>query len=114
MIRTLKRSSLTVSKHIGLTSWLAQSSWRRQRLMILCYHGVSLDDEHQWHPGLYVSQAQLERRLALLRRNRCTVLPLEEAIQRLYANDLPDRAVALTFDDGYYDFMTRWIYNGLC
>jgi peptidoglycan/xylan/chitin deacetylase (PgdA/CDA1 family) len=107
MIRTLKRSSLTVSKHIGLTSWLAQSSWRRQRLMILCYHGVSLDDEHQWHSGLYVSQAQLERRLTLLRRNRCTVLPLDEAIQRLYANDLPDRAVALTFDDGYYDFMAR-------
>ena len=107
MIRTLKRSSLTVSKHLGLTSWLAESSWRRQRLMILCYHGVSLDDEHEWHPGLYVSQAHLDRRLELLRRNRCTILPLDEAIQRLYANDLPDRAVALTFDDGYYDFLAR-------
>ena len=107
MIRTLKRSSLTVSKHLGLTSWLAETAWRRERLLILCYHGVSLDDEHEWHPGLYVSQAHLERRLALLGRNRCTVLPLNEAIERLYANDLPDRAVALTFDDGYYDFMAR-------
>src|SRR5688572_25900505 len=107
MIRTLKRSSLTVSKHLGLTSLLAHSAWRRERLMILCYHGVSLRDEHQWHPGLYVSAAHLDRRLALLRRNQCTVLPLDEAIERLYANDLPDRAVALTFDDGYYDFMAR-------
>ncbi len=107
MLRTLKRSSFTVSKHLGLTSLLAQSGWRRERLMILCYHGVSLADEHEWHPGLYVSAAHLERRLALLRRNRCTVLPLDEAIARLYANDLPDRAVALTFDDGYYDFLSR-------
>jgi peptidoglycan/xylan/chitin deacetylase (PgdA/CDA1 family) len=107
MFRTLKQSSFTVSKHLGLTSLLAQSAWRRQRLMILCYHGVSLVDEHEWHPGLYVPQAQLEHRLALLRRNRCTVLPLDEAIARLYANDLPERAVALTFDDGYYDFMAR-------
>jgi peptidoglycan/xylan/chitin deacetylase (PgdA/CDA1 family) len=107
MIRTLKRSSLTVSKRLGLTSWLAQSGWRRERLMILCYHGVSLGDEHEWHPGLYVSPAHFEHRLALLRRNRCTVLPLDEAIERLYAHRLPDRAVALTFDDGYYDFMAR-------
>ena len=107
MIRILKRSSFTVSKHLGLTSWLAHSAWRRGRLMILCYHGVSLHDEHEWNPRLYVSQAHLDRRCALLRRNGCTVLPLDEAIQRLYANDLPDRAVTLTFDDGYYDFMAR-------
>ena len=107
MIQILKRSSFTVSKHLGLTSWLAQSAWRRARLLILCYHGVSLSDEHEWHPGLYVSPAHLDRRLAILRRNRCAVLPLEEAIQRLYANDLPDRAVTLTFDDGYYDFKAR-------
>jgi peptidoglycan/xylan/chitin deacetylase (PgdA/CDA1 family) len=107
MLRTLKRSSFTVSKHLGLTSLLAQTAWRRERLMILCYHGVSLVDEHQWHPGLYVSQAHLDHRLALLRRNRCTVLPLDEAIARLYSNTLPDRAVALTFDDGYYDFLSR-------
>jgi peptidoglycan/xylan/chitin deacetylase (PgdA/CDA1 family) len=107
MLRTLKHSSLTFSKHLGLTSWLAQTAWRRERLLILCYHGISLDDEHKWHPGLYVSAKHLEHRLALLRRTGCTVLPLDEAIQRLYANDLPERAVTLTFDDGYYDFMVH-------
>jgi peptidoglycan/xylan/chitin deacetylase (PgdA/CDA1 family) len=107
MISSLKRSSLTVSKHIGLSELLAHSEWRRRRLLVLCYHGISLDDEHEWHPTLYVSPDHLEHRLALLRRNRCSVLPLGEALERLYRGDLPERAVVLTFDDGYFDFKAR-------
>lgn len=107
MIQQIKTSSLGVLKQLGVSDWVAQSAWRRSRLLILCYHGVSLDDEHRWNPGLYVSASHLEQRLQLLRRNNCTVLPLGEAVDRLYRNDLPERAVALTFDDGYYDFMVR-------
>jgi peptidoglycan/xylan/chitin deacetylase (PgdA/CDA1 family) len=107
MIRALKQSSLTLSRQVGLSGWLAQSAWRRSRLLILCYHGIALSDEHRWNPGLYVSAGHLERRLATLRRTGCTVLPLGEAIERLYRRDLPERAIVLTFDDGYYDFMAR-------
>ena len=107
MIQQIKTSSLGVLKHLGVSNWVAQSGWRRSRLLILCYHGISLDDEHRWNPGLYISANQFKRRLELLHDNGCTVLPLDEAIDRLYRNDLPERAVALTFDDGYYDFMVR-------
>jgi peptidoglycan/xylan/chitin deacetylase (PgdA/CDA1 family) len=107
MIGSLKRSSLALSRHLGVSRIVADSAWRRQRLLILCYHGIALEDEHRWDPSLYVSAAHLERRLTLLRKNRCAVLPLSEALERLYRNDLPDRAVVLTFDDGYYDFAAR-------
>jgi len=82
---------------------IADSAWRRRRLLILCYHGVSLSDEHEWS-DLYISPQQFEDRLAMLRSSRATILPLEDALIRLRSESLPQRAVALTFDDGAYDF----------
>lgn len=105
MLQYVKRSSLALSKTVGATEWVARSRWRRERLLILCYHGVAMDDEHHWDPSLYVSIRTFERRLMLLRRHGCTVLPLGEAIERAARRDLPERAVVLTFDDGYYNFL---------
>ena len=107
MIRTLKQSSLRVLNQFGVGHLVSRSEWRRQRLLILCYHGVALSDEHEWCPGLYVSPSHLEGRLTLLQRLGCNVLPLSEAVTRLSAGRLPPRSVVLTFDDGYFDFMAR-------
>jgi peptidoglycan/xylan/chitin deacetylase (PgdA/CDA1 family) len=49
----------------------------------------------------------LRTRFQLLKESNCAVLPLDEAVKRMYANDLPDRAVAITFDDGTSDFYRR-------
>jgi peptidoglycan/xylan/chitin deacetylase (PgdA/CDA1 family) len=46
----------------------------------------------------------LEQRLKILKTGGYTVLPLGEGLQRLQAGSLPARSVALTFDDGPYDF----------
>jgi peptidoglycan/xylan/chitin deacetylase (PgdA/CDA1 family) len=107
MISSIKQSSFAWSKRLGLSHLVAQSNWRRHRLLILCYHGIALHDEHLWCGSLYVSAAHFRRHLELLRSTGCTVLPLGDALRRLYAHDLPERAVVLTFDDGYYDFQAR-------
>lgn len=75
--------------------------------MILCYHGVSMIDEHEWHPELYVTQERLRERLRALRDGGYQILPLAEATRRLYDGSLPARSVALTFDDGAVDFERR-------
>ena len=104
MLRNTKLAALRVLKRAGGFEAVANSKWRRSRLLILCYHGTSLEDEHQWRPPLYVAPEILEQRLQSLRTMRCSVLPLGEALQRLGAGDLPPRSVAVTFDDGTYDF----------
>jgi peptidoglycan/xylan/chitin deacetylase (PgdA/CDA1 family) len=100
----LRRAGLKILKSCGAFRLVKDSVWRRNSLLILCYHGVSLEDENQWRPFLYISPQQLERRLEMLRDGQYAVLPLAEALERLYRKDLPPRSVALTFDDGTYDF----------
>jgi peptidoglycan/xylan/chitin deacetylase (PgdA/CDA1 family) len=104
MLKNLKRATLSSLKTSGIFSVVRNSRWRRQRLLILAYHGISLDDEHRWDPSLYMTADVFRQRMRLIKQSDCAVLPLPEAINRLYAGELPDRCVALTFDDGNYDF----------
>ncbi|MGE5488837.1 MAG: polysaccharide deacetylase family protein [bacterium] len=107
MNRRVKAVFLRCLRKAGAFRSAESSGWRKRRLLIIGYHGVSLDDEHHWDASLYLSAAAFEQRLLILKENRCTVLPLREALERLYEGKLPERAVALTFDDGTYDFYAR-------
>lgn len=104
MLKKFKQATLQSLKTTGVSTLVHKSRWRRERLLILAYHGISLDDEHEWNGSQYLSPETLRSRLLSLKKTGCTVLPLGEAIDRLYANDLPPKSVALTFDDGTYDF----------
>lgn len=104
MLRTMKLGALRFLQSAGAYARVRDSRWRSERLLILCYHGVSLEDEHQWRSKLYMPPAVLRERFEALRRGGYEVLPLGEAVERLYRNDLPPRSVVLTFDDGGYDF----------
>jgi peptidoglycan/xylan/chitin deacetylase (PgdA/CDA1 family) len=104
MRRKIKLATLDLIKRAGGFERVANSRWRQERLLILCYHGISLEDEHRWRPFLYLEPALLAQRLETLRAMRCSVLPLGEALTRLHSGDLPPRSVAITFDDGAFDF----------
>jgi peptidoglycan/xylan/chitin deacetylase (PgdA/CDA1 family) len=98
---------LGAARAAGIFRLVEKTSWRRQRLVILCYHGTSIDDEHLWNPRLYMDPGTFAGRLALLRDAGFRVLPLDEALTRLENGTLPDRAAAITFDDGTYDFYSQ-------
>jgi peptidoglycan/xylan/chitin deacetylase (PgdA/CDA1 family) len=104
MLRVAKLGSLRVARALGFSSRVMHSRWRQSRLLILAWHGFSMDDEHEWNPGLYLSPSTLRRRLELIGGAGCHVLPLDTAVRLLYRGELPPRPVALTIDDGAHDF----------
>ena len=59
--RQIRNAALAGFRALGGLKWVGASGWRRQRLLILCYHGVSLQDEHEWAPELFVTPAFLRR-----------------------------------------------------
>ena len=102
--RRLRDSALHGIRLAGGLAVASRSRWRTKRLLILCYHSFALADEHLWDPALFVTRDHLESRLAFLAARGYAVLPLAEGLSRLRAGTLPPRAVAITVDDGTYDF----------
>lgn len=107
MLKKFKQAALQSLKTTGVSTLVHNSRWRRQRLLILAYHGISLSDEHIWNGSQFISPDTFRSRLELLKKSKCAVLPLDQALEQLYASDLPDRAVAITFDDGTSDFSRK-------
>jgi peptidoglycan/xylan/chitin deacetylase (PgdA/CDA1 family) len=99
-----KQLFLRATRATGVNAIVANTPWRRHRLLILCYHGVSLRDEHLADPALYVSPAFFRQRLERLERGGFNVLRLADAISRMRDGSLPPKSVVLTFDDGTRDF----------
>lgn len=79
---------------------IASPSGLRGRLSILIFHRV-LTEPDPLFPEVPCA-VQFERHMRWVKA-WFNVLPLGEAIDRLYAGSIPSRALAITFDDGYAD-----------
>lgn len=82
-----------------LGSYLSPAG-KRSKLAILIYHRV-LPEPDPLSPG-EPTISKFDWQMAVLRRY-FTPLPLSEAAERLATGTLPERAVSVTFDDGYAD-----------
>ncbi len=107
MVKRVKLAVLRALQASGVSSAVMNSRWRQQRLLILCYHGVAIEDEHLWRPLLYISPEKLEQRFESLQKKQYSVLSLDEGLRRLRERTLPPRSICLTFDDGTYDFFRQ-------
>lgn len=105
--KRLKIAGLQVCYGLGLIDVASKSSWRTRNLLILAYHGISLEDEHHWNPELFISAPSFEARLRYLRKTGYRVLPLATALKFVYEDSLPEKSVVITIDDGNFDFYAK-------
>jgi peptidoglycan/xylan/chitin deacetylase (PgdA/CDA1 family) len=82
------------------TWWLVRSrgAFDQRGLRILFYHRVSDDDD-----PLAVPPLRFRRQMELLAERGYDVVGLAEAVELLERGVVPDRVIALNFDDGFLD-----------
>ena len=80
-----------------LSRWLT-----RNQLRILCYHGISFQDEHEFNAGVFMRAETFSRRMRLVKKLGLPVMGLGEAVQKLSTGQLPPLTTVITIDDGWY------------
>lgn len=96
---SVKVASLRVAKALGMfrLAEMLTAHWLR----IICYHGVSFDDEHLFRPKLFMSPANFEQRMTWLKSRGFAVLTLKDALLKRRENRLPRLPTVITIDDGW-------------
>ena len=86
---------------------LPATGWAADTYRVLCYHDVQEDVRVDPDP-FAVDTAQLVSQFAWLKENGYRVISLDDIIAaREGRKPLPDKAILLTFDDGYRSVYTR-------
>lgn len=91
---------LNIAKALGLFA-LARRVTAKD-LRILCYHGAALRDENHFRPGLFMTEGTFVERMEYLAKHNYPVINLDEALDLLKRGALPNCAVVITIDDGWY------------
>lgn len=74
----------------------------RRGLRIISYHGFSIEDECLFSPHIFMDPDIFSKRMQFIRKKRLAVLSLEDALELLERDLVPDRAIVITIDDGFY------------
>ncbi|PML76043.1 polysaccharide deacetylase family protein [Enterovibrio norvegicus] len=83
------------------------SYWHRDKLVILCFHSMSVKDEHQFWPGVFISKNKLTEVLEYLNRSHFNVVSLDDAERHLRGDIRLKYPVVITVDDGWRSSITE-------
>ncbi len=83
------------------------SYWHRDKLVILCFHSLSIKDEHQFWPGVFISKDKLSEVLEYLDRSQFNVVSLDDAERHLRGEIQLKYPVVITVDDGWRSSITE-------
>ena len=103
----MKSQVLAAAERLGMFALAKRSS--AKRLRILCYHGLWTTPGFQYGDKLFMTPDLFERRMTRLKRSGYPVLGLDEAVDALAEDRLPDQAVVITIDDGWASTYTHML-----
>ena len=121
LAKRVKRAILATNG-LGMGVAVARSSWRQNRLLILCYHGIAMGEEAGSHPEMFLPPATFARRMEILSQCDCRVLPLGEALRlvarrenfRREVSPLPLTTAGLTFGRALFPFFSDMVFPRRC
>lgn len=102
MKRSLKIAALQFLRAMGLFAVARMLTANEAR--ILCYHGFSYRDEHDFAPQLFMQPSTFQKRLDRIASHGFSVVPLQELIRRLQGKESLANVLAITVDDGWTGF----------
>jgi peptidoglycan/xylan/chitin deacetylase (PgdA/CDA1 family) len=105
MLGNLKRLVFTVAKYTGCFA-ISRYCYRKE-VRVLCYHGFTLDNESNFLPKLFIDPEIFCERMRHLKEASYNLITLDQATKGLQAGTLPDNAVVLTIDDGFYGVFSK-------
>lgn len=101
---TLKRVLLQMCELLGL--FVLARRLTRTRLRILCYHGFSIGDQHEFSPLLFLRTETFARHLKLIKRMGIPVVSLHDALALLKSDGVGRGETVITIDDGWKTTLT--------
>lgn len=100
---TARQNAIKVEEIVSHKKEYVKRDVEELKIPILMYHSISDLDPNN---GLLVPIKQFEEQMNFLKENGYTTMLLDEVVQAFETGLVPEKPIAVTFDDGYMDNYT--------